>query len=76
MFLKGFELLSHNKWNRERVLKYSERKMREIVKYAYNSSRFYKEFYTEHGIKEKDLDVIPIEELPMIDKDLVKNNFL
>ncbi|MEQ2129483.1 AMP-binding protein [Caldanaerobacter subterraneus KAk] len=75
MFLKGFELLSHNKWSRERVLKYSERKMREIVKYAYNSSRFYKKFYTEHGIKEKDLDVIPIEELPMIDKDLVRDNF-
>jgi phenylacetate-CoA ligase len=75
VFLKGFELLSHNKWSRERILAYSERKMREIIKYAYKSSRFYREFYTSHGIKEEDLNVIPIEKLPMIDKDLVRDNF-
>lgn len=70
----GNEYYKHNKWNREEVLKYSEGKFRELVKYAYENSEFYNEYYLKNGIKYDDLNYIKIEDIPPITKEMVREN--
>lgn len=43
-------------------------RMRRLVKYAYKNSPFYREFYIQHGIKEKDLDSLEFQDLPIVTK--------
>lgn len=71
----GKELCKHDKLTREAVLEYSEVQFRKIIKYAYNNSKFYKNYYKANGIKYDDLDGIPIEQIPSIDKKMVRENF-
>ncbi len=71
----GISYYNHNKWTREQVLLYSQKKFRYILKYAYKHSPFYKNYYTWKGIKYKDLDDIPINEIPTLTKEQVRNNF-
>ncbi|WP_236612138.1 phenylacetate--CoA ligase family protein [Caldanaerobacter subterraneus] len=75
VMIKGFKLYNHNKWPREKMIEYSNKRMREMIKHAYRSSNFYKTLYKSAGIKYEDLDNIPIEELPIINKEIVRNNF-
>ncbi|WP_028992267.1 phenylacetate--CoA ligase family protein [Thermoanaerobacter thermocopriae] len=75
IMLKGLKLYSHNRWPREKIMEYSNKRMREMIKHAYTSSNFYKTLYKSAGIEYKALDTIPIEELPVIDKEMVRNNF-
>ncbi|KHO62283.1 coenzyme F390 synthetase [Thermoanaerobacter sp. YS13] len=76
VMMKGFKLYNHNEWPREKIMEYSSKRMREMIKHAYTSSNFYKTLYKSAGIEYKDLDAVPIEELPMIDKEMVRNNFI
>ncbi|MEQ6359145.1 AMP-binding protein [Thermoanaerobacter thermohydrosulfuricus] len=75
VMMEGFKLYNHNKWPREKIMEYSSKRMREMIKHAYTSSNFYKTLYKRAGIEYKDLDAVPIEELPMIDKEMIRNNF-
>ncbi|QSZ27949.1 phenylacetate--CoA ligase family protein [Aceticella autotrophica] len=75
VMMEGFKLYNHNKWCREKIMQYSSKRMREMIKYAYTFSNFYKTLYKGTGIKYEKLDNIPIKELPVIDKEVVRNNF-
>ena len=55
--------------------KYSEDKFRRVIKYAYNHSRFYNNFYKKNGISYEDLDDINFKDIPIMTKDLVRENF-
>lgn len=52
-----------------------EIRFRKLLKYAYRKSKFYKNFYTDHGITEADLDVIEPDNLPIIDKGIMMENY-
>lgn len=65
----------NDKKNREEILRISLKSFRNIVKYAYRKSSFYKKFYSSYNIKYKDLDEIPPDDIPIIDKKAVKENF-
>jgi len=52
-----------------------EVKFRKLLKYAYNHSSFYHELYTNSGIKSNQLNDIPIDDLPPINKNMIINNF-
>ena len=51
------------------------KRFRHTLKYAYKHSRFYKNYYSSNGIKYEDLDDIYIEEIPLMNKKLVSENF-
>lgn len=69
-------LLDRNlKKTRRQILKLRERKFRRLLPYVYNNSKFYREYYSGYGIKEKDLQEIEIDELPVIDKKMMMDNF-
>ena len=65
----------NEKRSRKSILNLREKKFRKMLKYAYNNSNFYKRFYSSRGIKEEDLDNTKIDELPVIDKDILMDNF-
>lgn len=52
-----------------------QRRFKKILKHAYKNSKFYRDLYTNHGIREKDLDDVTITDLPIINKGLVMDNF-
>lgn len=54
---------------------YSRNGFREMLKYAWDNTEFYPEFYGEHGIERGDLDTIEPEALPLIEKNIVRDNF-
>ncbi|MFA9397308.1 MAG: phenylacetate--CoA ligase family protein [Clostridiaceae bacterium] len=70
----GKKYYDHNKMERNQILNYREKKFRKLIKLAYEKSEFYRELYENKGIKYKDLDCISIEDLPIINKDLVRDN--
>jgi phenylacetate-CoA ligase len=56
------------------IEKIRERQFRKIIKYAYRKSPFYRKLYSDSGIRFEDLDHIPVEKIPSIDKDMVIEN--
>lgn len=52
-------------------MKIREQKFRKILRHAYSKSPFYRNLYSEKGIRLEDLDEIPITELPYIDKQML-----
>ncbi len=63
------------KKSREKILQLQEKKFRKMIKFAYKNSSFYQDLYRSKGISEKDLDVIKIDDLPIVDKDVIMDNF-
>ncbi|MDR3600908.1 MAG: hypothetical protein P4L49_10600 [Desulfosporosinus sp.] len=74
MFYKILTLYLNTKKSSEEILRIRETKFRKILKHAYRTSLFYRDMYSSHGIKYEDLNSIPIEKLPSIDKDAMINN--
>ncbi len=71
-----FFRLNHNfKKSRQEILDIREKKFRKILKYAFDHSKFYHDYYLSHGIKKNDLQDIPIESLPTINKSLFIEHF-
>jgi len=63
------------KRSREKILCLQEKKFRKMIKFAYKNSSFYHDLYRSKGISERDLDVIKIDDLPVVDKDGIMDNF-
>lgn len=74
MIYSYLQLRIHEKYPREKILKLKEKRFRNIIKYAYKKSKFYRELYTAHGISERDLGNISIEGLPTTNKEILMNN--
>lgn len=62
------KLLSRHTWSREKILRYQRSRLRELRKFAYARSDFYKEFH--RGLYDKGL-----EELPVLTKSMVMEHF-
>jgi phenylacetate-CoA ligase len=61
--------------SREDILKLREERFRKLLKYAYQHSPFYRDYYSSHGIHEEDLSEMPFADLPPIDKKEYIENF-
>jgi phenylacetate-CoA ligase len=61
--------------SREEILSMRKTKFNKLVKYAYENIPFYQAYYFSFGIKEKDLEYINITDLPVINKDILMDNF-
>lgn len=74
--VKSFISLKLNeKRSRESILRLREKKFRRILRFAYNKSKFYNKLYKSKGITKDKIERISIEELPVIDKKTVMDNF-
>ncbi len=61
--------------SRTDILNLSLHQFHKIVKRAYIQSPFYRELYTSHGIKYRDLSRLEPSDFPIIDKEIVRPNF-
>jgi putative adenylate-forming enzyme len=50
-------------------------RFRRILKHALTNSRFYREYYGDHGINLKNAHEVPIERLPTVNKNIMMENF-
>jgi phenylacetate-CoA ligase len=65
----------HEKKSRETILHLQEKKFRNILCFSYKNSVFYKNLYKSQGISLSELKTIPIEKLPIVDKEVIMDNF-
>lgn len=59
----------------DQVIDIREKRFRKLLLFTFRNSPFYKEYYCSHGIHEDQLEYIPVNELPPIDKSLFETNF-
>ena len=52
-----------------------EKRFRKLLRHAFRKSKFYKNYYREHGITERDVDSVMPDDLPVIDKDIMMANY-
>jgi len=68
-------LLRHTHWSREQLLDYQNRKVREIVRYAFENVPFYREKFLKSGIKPDDVkSVQDLNKLPIIRREELQEN--
>jgi phenylacetate-CoA ligase len=80
--MKTMTLLTHlrkfrndSKLSAQQVQELSRQRFTSLLEKTYHSSTFYRDLYSSHGIKPKDLKDIAPEDLPIIDKAMVMDNF-
>jgi len=62
-------------WSRDRLLDYQNKKVREIVKYAYDNVSFYHEKFDLFGLKPSDVTTVTdLNKLPILTKDEMREN--
>ncbi|MDE6844414.1 MAG: phenylacetate--CoA ligase family protein, partial [Lachnospiraceae bacterium] len=52
-----------------------EKKLRKLLRYAYHNSAYYHRTFTQAGISEKNIDRISLKQFPVINKDLLMQNY-
>ncbi len=75
LLLEAWKLGQNSRKSRREILEMREKMFRDLLRHAYNHSRFYRDYYQSHGIRADDLEDIPIHELPPIDKGIFIENF-
>ncbi len=68
-------LRKRERLTRSQMLAYQTKKLRNLVRYAWQRSAFYREYYSSHGIKESDLNDVTVRDLPLTDKGLLMEHF-
>lgn len=61
--------------SRPKIEALQDRKMRHILKYAYEHSAFYRRTFEEAGITGENIDKMPFHQFPSIDKDALMEHF-
>lgn len=59
----------------EDVIKKSDLRLKQLLKYVLTHSGFYKKYYAQHGITIKDIENLKIENLPFTSKEILMKNF-
>ena len=68
-------LIKRAYWPRDRLLKFQNKKLREIIKYAYENVPFYHEKFKQTGLQPDDVKTVDdLSKLPILRKDEVKKN--
>lgn len=64
-----------SKLTAQKVEELSRQRFTSLLEKTYHSSAFYRDLYSAHGIKPRDLKDIAPKDLPIIDKSMVMDNF-
>jgi len=60
---------------RAAMLQYQERHFRKLLRYVWSRSAFYRDYYTSHGVKKKNISDVSISDLPLLRKKTFIDNF-
>ncbi len=64
-----------SKLTAQKVQELSRQRFTSLLEKTYHSSAFYRDLYSSHGVKPKDLKDITPQDLPIIDKTMIMENF-
>ena len=59
----------------QQIRELQERRFRKLLRHVLRKSRFYKRYYLEHGITQSDIEKVEIEDLPVINKKMMMDNY-
>ncbi len=69
------QMRRRDRMSRKAMLDYQTGRFRELLKYVWPRSAFYREHFFDHGIRETHLDQVTPADLPLIDKSTLMENF-
>lgn len=75
LLLNLYTMKSNTDRTRKQIKALQEKKLRKILKYAYNNSEYYHRTFSEKGINLNNIDTFPIAEFPVTDKAVLIENF-
>lgn len=70
-----YKLKKNTNKTRDKIKEIQNKKLRKILKYAYNNSEFYYKLFSDSGITEDQIESLPINCFPAIDKTILIKNF-
>lgn len=63
-------------WNEDEIIKYKEQQISQILKYAYEHTKFYRRFFDQYGVKPEDFKCLnDLSKFPILTKELVRENW-
>lgn len=70
-----YQLKRNTAKSEEQIKMLQDKKLRKLLRYAYQHSAYYHKAFTQAGISEQNIDWIAINEFPVIDKELLMQNY-
>lgn len=64
-----------SRWDRRQVLAYQQSRFKDLLRYLWDESPFYRDYYSASGIRDSDLGEIRVSDLPIISKEILMDNF-
>ncbi len=63
-------------WSDDKIITYKEHKIAQILKYAYEHTKFYRSFFDRNGVKPEDFKCLDdLSKFPILTKELVRDNW-
>ncbi len=75
LLLSLYKLKKNTKKTRDEIIDLQQKKLRKIIKHAYNNSDYYHKTFIDEGITNENIDTLPISKFPTIDKSALIKNF-
>ena len=70
-----YQLKRNTGMTREQLITLQEKKLRELLVYAYDNSTYYHRVFEEAGITRKQIPLMPLSAFPVLDKQLLMEHF-
>lgn len=70
-----YQLKRNTAKSEEQIRMLQDKKLRKMLRYAYQHSAYYRRTFTQAGISEENIDKVPLKQFPVIDKELLMQNF-
>jgi phenylacetate-CoA ligase len=70
-----YGLRKRQSFTRAQMLAYQTDMLRNLVHHAWRKSPFYRDYYSDHGLKDADLGDVGVGDLPLINKELLVEHF-
>lgn len=75
LFFKSICLLLHVLWPRRWLVRYQQRRLRRLLRYAYTNSPYYRRAFQQAGIRQEQLDTLPLNAFPVLTKEKLIASF-
>lgn len=70
-----FRLRKNTRKSRKQVEKLQQEKLRDMIRYAFENSAYYRRIYSEAGVTRDNIESFPVEKLPPVDKKILIENY-
>lgn len=75
LLLNLYQLKRNTSKSREQIKRLQNKKLKQILKYAYKHSKYYNKTFRKAGITEENIDALPLRSFPTVDKLVLMKHF-